>query len=230
MDFCRPVAWGNNGGPIGDSVEMVEVGSLTAKLPVISSEDGADKSGTGSLPHIAPWSPSGATLELIAASSPDNDGLGSVCVIAALRADNTGVSGNGLPAARSAVDFEEAFGEPGRSTAEADARSPPHTAPGSGSASTFGLIGLVDNVGSDSVAASDSAPHAFSTKSGNPNAFSPAGLFVLPVSSNVALLGPAGVGRAPHGLLGSIVVSGFAGGLAGVDHAGIAHGSSMIWL
>lgn len=208
----------------------MEVGSLTARLPAISSEDGVDRSAAGSLPHIAPWSPSGPTLELIAVSSPGNDGLGSVYVIAAVDADSSGISGKGLEAARSTADFEEAFGEPGRGTGEAGAGSPPHTAPGSGSASTFDLIGLVGNVGSDSVAASDSAPQAFSTTSDNPNAFPPVGLFVLSLSSNVAVLGPAGVGGASHGLLGSIVVSGFADGLAGVDHVGVAHGSSMIGL
>lgn len=148
--------------------------------------------------------------------------------ITALDADSSGVSGKGWAAARSTADFEEAFGEPGRGTGEANAGSPPHTAPGSGSVSTFGLIGLVGKVGRDRVAASDFAPQAFSSQPDNPNALSSVGLFVLSSFSNVAVLGPAGVVGAPHGLRGSVVGSGFADGLAGVDHAELVHGSSMI--
>lgn len=54
VDVGRPVAGDANGGTAGASFEMMEIGSLTARLSAISSEGGAEKTGVGSSPHIGP--------------------------------------------------------------------------------------------------------------------------------------------------------------------------------
>lgn len=230
MDFCRLVVWGNNGGFIGDLVEMVEVGLLIVKLFVIFFEDGVDKSGMGLLFYIVLWFFLGVIFELIVVFFLDNDGFGSVCVIVVLCVDNMGVFGNGLLVVRFVVDFEEVFGEFGRSIVEVDVGLFFYIVLGFGLVFIFGLIGFVDNVGSDSVVVLDFVFYVFFIKLGNFNVFFFVGFFVLFVFLNVVLFGLVGVGGVFYGLFGSIVVFGFVGGLVGVDYVGIVYGFFMIWL